>query len=371
MNGCVIAEAGYWADPPNTNLLDQPLGPLVVSYITNEPNYALLEATKKIMFGPYEFTTWVHDNRPRPSWGRIFEASEKYDTVVFRYSLVGRPLEGLEEFGLKLDENQIKGKRILVFFWDMDQRPSRHFIKQLAGKAEELKQKDIVVVTVQLSDARKKVVNEWMTKNKITFAVGTLREDEKERDQIWREWAIKSLPWLILTDRKHIIRAEGFSIEELEEKIRANVAAKYGDESSEPKGAKSTEQERAEMRGMISGVVVDAVTGKPIAGAYVGTGDFGDSGGSNYSRHRAQGLHAAAETDAEGRFELDGLAFTYDHDFLDGHPLVVTHPEYVRHDQTVALSKDTPGPHIRVSLTPAARIDITVVDSSSNALEDL
>lgn len=117
-------------------------------------------------------------------------------------------------------------------------------------------------------------------------------------------------------------------------------------------------------RGRIRGVVVHSVTGEPIVAAYVGVGDFGDSGGSNYSRHRQQGLFAKAKTDQQGRFELDGLAFRE-------HPLVVTHPEYVRHDQMISLQEGKPELDIRVGLRPAAKIDVTVADSKGNALEGL
>jgi hypothetical protein len=33
-------------------------------------------------------------------------------------------------------------------------------------------------------------------------------------------WGIKSLPWLILTNKEHCVTAEGFSLTELEEKIQ-------------------------------------------------------------------------------------------------------------------------------------------------------
>jgi len=32
-------------------------------------------------------------------------------------------------------------------------------------------------------------------------------------------WGVKSLPWLILTDKKHVVAAEGFSIIDLDAKI--------------------------------------------------------------------------------------------------------------------------------------------------------
>ena len=31
-------------------------------------------------------------------------------------------------------------------------------------------------------------------------------------------WGVQSLPWLILTDKNHIVTAEGFSIDDLNEK---------------------------------------------------------------------------------------------------------------------------------------------------------
>jgi hypothetical protein len=114
-------------------------------------------------------------------------------------------------------------------------------------------------------------------------------------------------------------------------------------------------------RGGIAGIVVEADTGKPIFGAYVGVGDFGDSGGTNYYRHRQRGLHAKTKTDEQGRFILDGLAF-------QDHPLVVTHPDFVRRDRTVALLKGAPQPDVRVGLKRAAKIDVTVVDSAGKPL---
>jgi hypothetical protein len=32
-------------------------------------------------------------------------------------------------------------------------------------------------------------------------------------------WGVKSLPWLILTDKEHVVTAEGFSVNKLNEKI--------------------------------------------------------------------------------------------------------------------------------------------------------
>jgi hypothetical protein len=125
-------------------------------------------------------------------------------------------------------------------------------------------------------------------------------------------------------------------------------------------GKQATQDER----GRISGVVLEAATGEPIVGAYVGVGDFGDSSGTNYSRHRKKGLFAKAKTDEQGRFVLDGIA-------CQDHPLVVTHPEFVRHDLTITLRKGVPGPDVKVALRSAAKIDVTVVDSSGKPLDGI
>ena len=52
----------------------------------------------------------------------------------------------------------------------------------------------------------------------ITLPVGMIQDDE-EKTRF--NWGIRSLPWLILTDKEHIVRAEGFNINELDGKITA------------------------------------------------------------------------------------------------------------------------------------------------------
>ncbi|HUS71873.1 MAG TPA: hypothetical protein VMY06_02320 [Sedimentisphaerales bacterium] len=154
-----------------------------------------------------------------------------------------------------------------------------------------------------------------------------------------------------------------------DEKTEVQIEVERSSGASEATSATLTVPEAAKTRGGISGVVVSSATGKPITGAYVGVGDFGDSGGSNYSRHRSQGFHDKTKTDEKGRFELDGLAFTDDHPYLKVHPLVVTHPDFVRHDEKIELPRDGPAPDVKVSLRPAAKIDVTIVDAQGNPLK--
>ena len=115
---------------------------------------------------------------------------------------------------------------------------------------------------------------------------------------------------------------------------------------------------QAPKRGQVSGIVTSATTGQPIVGAYVGAGGFGDAGGSNHERHRQEGLYAQGKTDEQGQFTLDGLAVGV------LHPLFVTHPECVRHDEIVPLSESQPSVSVAVQLKPAARINVTVTDAT-------
>ncbi len=131
--------------------------------------------------------------------------------------LIGKPLPNLNKIKINMDCEQTKGKLMLVCFFDMEQRPSRNCVLQLIKKAKELKEKDIIVVAVQASKIEKAKLDEWIKEHEITFPVGMIEADqEKTRFN----WSVKSLPWLILTDMKHIVIAEGFSIDELDEKIK-------------------------------------------------------------------------------------------------------------------------------------------------------
>jgi len=131
-------------------------------------------------------------------------------------SLVGGAVPGFDGIKINLPAEQLKDKVILVCFFDMNQRPSRHFIQQLSKKAQELKTKDIEVVAVQSSKIDENKLNEWTKNQSISFPVGMVQGNEEE---IHSTWGVKSLPWLILTDKQHIVRTEGVGIEEIVDKI--------------------------------------------------------------------------------------------------------------------------------------------------------
>jgi len=50
----------------------------------------------------------------------------------------------------------------------------------------------------------------------VPFSMGIVQGDaEKARFA----WGVKSLPWLILTDKSHVVSAEGFAVSELQQQI--------------------------------------------------------------------------------------------------------------------------------------------------------
>jgi len=133
-------------------------------------------------------------------------------------SLVGKPLPDLKSFGLELEPKDTEGKMLLLCFWDIDQRPSRHCIRQLEKASALLTQNGVTAIAVQAVEADAGALEQWLEEYGTPFRVGRMTGDfEKVRFQ----WGAASLPHLILTDKEHKVMAEGFSVRELEEKIQA------------------------------------------------------------------------------------------------------------------------------------------------------
>lgn len=120
-------------------------------------------------------------------------------------SLLNAPLGDLTEFGI--DPGDTVGKRILLCFYDSDQRPSRHVVAQLVQRHDELKRKGLVLAGVGTSSPHSQA---------LPFVVGRIEGDP---EPVKAKWGVRSLPWLILADEEHIVRAEGFSLGELEGRI--------------------------------------------------------------------------------------------------------------------------------------------------------
>jgi hypothetical protein len=131
-------------------------------------------------------------------------------------SLIDKPLVNMQDLKIESSAPEINDKGILVCVFDMQQRPSRRYVLELAGQANNLEQKGIAVFAVQATKVDEDKLNKWVKENNIPFPVDMIKAEEKKTQA---GWGVKYLPWLILTDEHHIVITEGFSLDELKEKI--------------------------------------------------------------------------------------------------------------------------------------------------------
>jgi hypothetical protein len=132
-------------------------------------------------------------------------------------ALRGRPLPPLKGLGIDLPADAAD-KMLLICFWDMGQRPSRYFLTQLAAQAAQLGEKGVVVVAVHAAKVEDSALGQWIKENSISFRTGSIAGDF---DKTKLAWGVDSLPHLILTDKKHTVVAEGFSLGDLDRHIAA------------------------------------------------------------------------------------------------------------------------------------------------------
>ena len=131
--------------------------------------------------------------------------------------LTGEKLPGFDSIQINLNPEQTKDKMVLVCFFDMNQRPARRCIEELGKQVEQLKQKGVAVVGIQAAEVYAEDFNRWLKTSDFQFPIGII---EGEPSEIKFNWSIQALPWLILTDKQHIVRVEGFTISELEAKLQ-------------------------------------------------------------------------------------------------------------------------------------------------------
>ena len=178
--------------------------------------------------------TLSHEILPHDQIKYVGIEKQHQETSQTPPSLVGKSLPSLVNVLFNSVPAQAEEKALLICFFDQAQRPSRYTITQLTGRAGELQKRGIIIVAIQASNADEDALHQWMRKNNISFPVGMVhREAEKTRFT----WGICSLPWLILTDREHIVVAEGFGLEELDAKIKdADSSAKIPGDSNKVVG---------------------------------------------------------------------------------------------------------------------------------------
>jgi hypothetical protein len=101
---------------------------------------------------------------------------------------------------------------IVVCFFDLEQRPSRNAVIELNRRRAELEAKRIVIVAVHTTSVEPAVLEAWAEENHVRFPIGTMENGEVMR----QTWGVRSLPWLVLTDRTHVVQSKGMSLSELD-----------------------------------------------------------------------------------------------------------------------------------------------------------
>ena len=131
-------------------------------------------------------------------------------------SKVGKPIPGFDNIRFdEFEKEQIKGKRVLACFWDMDQRPSRQCIRVLEKQKQIWRGRNTVVLAVHAGTKRGKQVTDWLNKNGPSLTTGNIKGDPY--DTLFA-WGARSLPWLVLTDEKHVITKAGFNLSDAKER---------------------------------------------------------------------------------------------------------------------------------------------------------
>jgi hypothetical protein len=139
----------------------------------------------------------------------------------------------VRDFKIEPTPSTNKGKHIVLCFWDINQQESQQVLLNLRDRQQNLAEKGVAVITVELSGAKTDEVKAWGLRNKLTFGVGASyalyeRLIKKKENPVLSHvvsdlniaWGIDRLPWLVLTDKEHVVIAEGFTLEELDEKIK-------------------------------------------------------------------------------------------------------------------------------------------------------
>ena len=153
-----------------------------------------------------------------PNLAEINTEVRKPPEFVRRLVRLGEKLPNFDDIKIEFSAEKSKDKMILVCFCDIEQRPSRNCLTQLAQKAKDLTEKGLIIVTIQTSKVDPKTFDDYLKEYGTAFAVGVVEADWQK---LQLNWGIEALPWLILTDRNHIVRAVGFGLEQLDEKAGA------------------------------------------------------------------------------------------------------------------------------------------------------
>jgi hypothetical protein len=172
------------------------------------------EDIKRIEFQKRPYDHWIEfrDVSLRP--GR--QTRPRVEIEEIRTGLAGSPLPRFNTPRIDAAVENARGKRILLCFWDIGQRPSRNCIHRLAKQQAAMESKGVVVIPVHISSPGEDPPSEWLEKNRVPLLTETLEDGRAKARQIW---GVRLLPWLVLTDSNHVVTAEGITLDELDQQL--------------------------------------------------------------------------------------------------------------------------------------------------------
>jgi hypothetical protein len=83
--------------------------------------------------------------------------------------------------------------------------------------APDLRRDGVDLVCIEATGLKAEALAHWKQKQRIARPMGTT---EPEPVKVRQQWAVRSIPWLILTDTDGIVTAEGFDLDQLSAKLR-------------------------------------------------------------------------------------------------------------------------------------------------------
>lgn len=181
------------------------MGP--VSLVAMAPQKIWSWANDECLAGDRDVELFLEKKRPSPKMPQKDPAP-----------LLGKKVPDLKDLNIPENPADFQGRRILVCFFKINDPNSRNALRSLDALAGEFARKKIAVVCVEIWERNEAQLRRWFTRNGIKFPVGMLHDawNEAPEQRVIYRWALGGqVPWLILTDTDHIVRAEGFQMPDI------------------------------------------------------------------------------------------------------------------------------------------------------------
>jgi protocatechuate 3,4-dioxygenase beta subunit len=109
---------------------------------------------------------------------------------------------------LKLDlDAGLAGKKLLVVAASIEQRPSRRILDMLAASQASIAKQGFAVALVHPAVTDEKQVRQWIADHKLDVTQLILAKDQSDAASLMTACGAESLPFMLLTDDKHLVKA--------------------------------------------------------------------------------------------------------------------------------------------------------------------